>query len=90
MGFEKGYKPLPRLGFRRFSSKVAMKVAMKVAVKISSVSKRRESEFPPTGLSVVSRQLVSRAWGNPQGTPKQKPQAKTLAPIETQVVTYLT
>ena len=25
---------------------------MKVAVKISSVSKRRESEFPPTGLSV--------------------------------------
>ena len=49
-----------------------MKVAMKVAVKISSVSKRRESEFPPTGLSVVSRQLVSRAWGNPQGNPKQK------------------
>ena len=43
---------------------------MKVAMKISSVSKRRESEFPPTGLSVIS-QLVSRAWGNPQGNPKQ-------------------
>ena len=54
------------------------------------VNKNRESEFPPTGLSVISRQLVSRAWGNPQGNAQAKPQAKTLAPIETQVVTYLT
>ena len=69
---------------------------MKVAVKISSVSKRRESEFPPTGLSVVSCQLsvsiasMGKSAGKFEETPKQKPQAKTLAPIETQVVTYLT
>ena len=50
---------------------------MKVAMKISSVSKRRESEFPPTGLSVVSRQLVSRAWGNPQGNLKKHPSKNT-------------
>ena len=48
---------------------------MKVAAKISSVSKRRESEFPPTGLS-VSRQFSIVSMGKSAGKRPSKTPSK--------------